>query len=377
MDLAGLMFTSGSKGIPKGIMLTHLNMITAAQSIISYIGNSPDDIILNVLPLSFDYGLYQVLMAFLFGGTVVIEPSFSFPVRILKLIEEEHITGFPVLPTICAILEKLHMFRENTYSGIRYITNTGAALPPTSIKSLMRSFPNARVFSMYGLSECKRVSYLPPEEIISRPLSVGKAMPNCEVWLEDEEGRRLPNGSIGELVVRGSNVARGYWRMPEETEKTFHPGPLPGERVLHSGDLFRTDGEGYLYFLGRKDDILKCRGQKVSPREIEDAALGIPGTLEAVAVGFPDDILGHAIRLYLVFEDGKEQTSEEIRIYLHSQLEDFKIPTVIEVCSELPRNNSGKTDRLILSAMAEKLVGNPSPWALNISMFTPTGKASA
>ncbi|MHB9029179.1 MAG: class I adenylate-forming enzyme family protein [Candidatus Latescibacterota bacterium] len=367
IDLASLIFTSGSRGAPKGIMLTHLNMISAAQSIISYIGNREDDIILDVLPLSFDYGLYQALMAFAFGGTVVIEPSFAYPVRILKLLEEEAVTGFPVLPTICALLEKLRLFRESRFPGIRYVTNTGAALPPGSIRALRRSFPEARIFSMYGLSECKRVSYLPPGEIDARPLSVGKAMPNCEIWLEDESGSRLPNGAAGELMVRGANVALGYWRMPEETEAAFRPGSLPGERVLHTGDLFRTDDEGYLYFLGRKDDMLKCRGQKVYPREIEDAALGMPGILEAVAVGFPDDILGHAIRLYLVFEDGMARKSDEIKKYLISRLEDYKVPGMIDVCSELPRNTSGKADRLVLKNTAEQLKEAPSPWALQES----------
>ena len=364
IDLASLIFTSGSQGIPKGIMLTHHNMVSAARSIVSYIGNRKDDIILDVLPLSFDYGLYQVLMTFLFGGEVVIEPSLAYPVRILKLLEDEHVTGFPVLPTICAILEKLRIFRESTFPHVRYITNTGAALPITAINQLMRSFPNARIFSMYGLSECKRVSYLPPEEIISRPHSVGKAIPNCEIWLEDENGNRLVNGSTGELVIRGSNVALGYWRMPEETARTFQPGQLPGERKLRSGDLFRTDLDGYLYFIGRKDDMLKCGGQKIAPREIEDAALGMTGVLEAIAVGFPDEILGHAIRLYLVFKEGCEQPPDMVKKYLQSQLETFKVPKVIDVCSELPRNSSGKADRLVLSEMAIQLMENSSPWAL-------------
>ncbi len=376
LDLASLIFTSGSKGSPKGIMLTHLNMVAAARSISRYIGNTPDDVILNVLPLSFDYGLYQVLMAFLFGGTVVLEPSFAYPVRILQLIQNEGITGFPVLPTVCAILERLQIFREGSFPGVRYVTNTGAALPPVSIQALRRSFPNAKVFSMYGLSECKRVSYLPPEEIDTRPLSVGKAMPNCEVWLVDEKGLRLPDGSTGELVVRGSNVALGYWRMPEETIRTFRPGSLPGERTLYTGDIFRTDEDGYLYFLGRRDDMLKCRGQKVSPREIEDAVLRLPGVLEAVAVGYPDPVLGHAIRLYLVSEEGLERSSDEIRKYLQSQLEDFKVPKVIEICRELPRNSSGKADRLMLSGAAEKLMETASPWAVPPTTPTATGKAS-
>src|SRR6185436_7650621 len=174
------------------------------------------------------------------------------------------------------------------------------------IGAIRRAFPQATLFSMYGLTECKRVSYLPPDQLDTRPMSVGRGMPNEEVWLIDEEGRRLPNGSVGELVVRGSNVMRGYWRKPAETAERLKPGALPGEMYLHTGDIFRTDSEGYLYFVGRRDDIIKSRGEKVSPREVENVLYGLEGVLEAAVIGVPDEVLGQAIKAFVVLKSGHQ-----------------------------------------------------------------------
>ncbi len=286
IDLASLIYTSGSTGLPKGVMLTHLNMVSAANSITEYLGNTPDDIILDVLPLSFDYGLYQVLMSFKFGGTVVLERTFVYPYRVIDLILKERVTGFPIVPTIAAILLKLKNLDKHNFSGLRYITNTAQALPPRYIFELKKIFPGAKVFSMYGLTECKRVSYLPPEELMIRPTSVGKAIPNTEVYLVDKEGNRVTKPEeIGELVVRGANVMAGYWNLPEETERALRPGPIPGERLLYTGDLFKTDEEGFLYFIARKDDVIKVAGERVSPKEIENVLYELDDISEAAVIG--------------------------------------------------------------------------------------------
>ena len=295
IDLAALIYTSGSTGRPKGVMLTHLNIVSAATSITSYLESRSDDIILSVLPLSFDYGLYQVLMSVKIGGTVILERSFTYPYRVIELLEQEHVTGFPIVPTISAVLLQLDI-SAHLFPTLRYITNTAAALPTGHIRQLRDLFPHVKIFSMYGLTECKRVSYLPPGEIDIRPGSVGRGMPNEEVYIVDDAGRRVPAGTVGELVVRGSNVMKGYWELPEETDRMLKPGPLPGERVLHTGDLFRTDDQGYLYFVGRKDDIIKTRGEKVSPREVEDVLHAMPGVAEAAVIGVPDELLGAAIK---------------------------------------------------------------------------------
>ncbi|MBN1443363.1 MAG: AMP-binding protein [Planctomycetes bacterium] len=348
IDLAALVYTSGSTGNPKGVMLTHLNMVSAATSITTYLENTPDDIILNVLPLSFDYGLYQVLMGFKVGATVVLERSFAYPGTVLNLIEEERITGFPILPTILAILFQMDLSRYD-FSSLRYVTNTGAALPTSHILKLRELFPAVKVYSMYGLTECKRVSYLPPDQIDRRPTSVGRGMPNEEVYVVDEGGRRVGPGVVGELVVRGSNVMKGYWGLPEESEKVLRPGPLPGEKVLYTGDLFRTDEEGYLYFLGRKDDIIKSRGEKVSPKEVENVLHQMDGVAEAAVVGIPDPVLGSAITAFIRPANGVTLTDQGVLRHCSDRLENFMVPKLVVFRPEFPRTSSGKVDKRALA----------------------------
>lgn len=340
LDLACLIYTSGSTGEPKGVMSDHGNIEFVSGSIIEYLQNTENDIVINVLPLSFDYGLYQLLMTFRFGGTLVLEESFAFPAEILRRMEQEQVTGFPGVPTMFAMLIPADLSRFNL-STLRYVTNTAAALPPSHIQELRRKFPGVRLYSMYGLTETKRTLYLPPEELDQRPGSVGIAIPGTETWLEDEEGRRLPPGQIGELVVRGRHVMRGYWEDPEATAERFASGPLPGERTCRTGDLFRTDEEGFFYFVGRKDDILKCRGEKVAPKEIENVLYGIEGIVEAAVVGVPDPILGQAIKAFLVVR-GRQLTQAEVRAHCQAHLEDFMVPKYIEFCEHLPKTSSGK-----------------------------------
>ena len=268
VDLATLIYTSGSTGEPKGVMSTHHNMISAARSIIQYVGNEEEDIIINVLPLSFDYGLYQVIMAFMFGGTVVLERSFLYLYSILERIGKEKVTGFPIVPTVVAMLLEVRDLKQYDFSSLRYMTNTGAALPVKHIHRLRTLFPQVRMISMFGLTECKRVCYLPPEELDRRPSSVGKAMPNCEVYVIDEEGNEVPPNQTGELIIRGSNVMQGYWSDPVLTAKTYKDGRYPGDRKLYSGDYFHQDEEGFLYFEGRKDDMIKSRGERISAKEV-------------------------------------------------------------------------------------------------------------
>ena len=203
--------------------------------------------------------------------TVVLEKAFGYPYTVIEKMIKEKVTGSPGIPTVFAILLKLKDLKKYDFSRLRYITSTGAILPMDHIKKLNEIFPHVRIYSMYGLTECKRVSYLPPEEIDKRPDSVGKAMPNTEVYLVDDKGEEIKEvRKSGELVVRGSNVMKGYWNLPLDTEKALRPGHYPGEKVLFTGDLFEKDEEGYLYFLSRKDDIIKTSGHMVSPKEVEN-----------------------------------------------------------------------------------------------------------
>jgi amino acid adenylation domain-containing protein len=347
VDLASVMYTSGSTGIPKGVMLTHQNMVTSSTTLTSYFENTPDDVILNALPLSFNYGLYHVLMAAQFGGTLVIERSFAYPESVLNNMAAEGVTAFPIVPTMLAILLETDLERHDL-SRLRYITNTGAALPPEHIDRLGLLLPHVTLHSMYGLTECKRVCALPPEELDRRPDSVGIPLPNQEICLVDEVGRPVPRGGVGQLVVRGSNVMRGYWRMPEETDRVLRPGPIQGERVFYTGDLFRQDGDGFLYFVGRVDDVIKSRGEKVSPREVENALLNHPAVAEAAVIGVPDELLGRAVKAFVVLKPGTDATARELKRHCTGQLEDYMVPQIIEFRDHLERTDHGKIDKRLL-----------------------------
>jgi amino acid adenylation domain-containing protein len=342
VDLASIIYTSGSTGEPKGVMLTHRNMLAAATSITTYLENVEDDVILGVLPLSFDYGLYQMIMAFRMGARLVLERSFAYPTQVLRLVVDEGVTGFPGVPTIFALLAEMKSLKEYDLSKIRYVTNTAAALPVKHIRALQGIFPGAKIFSMYGLTECKRCTYLPPEDLDRKPTSVGIAIPNTELWLVGEDDRRLGPGQIGQLVIRGATVMKGYWNKPGPTAERLRPGPLPGEMVLYTGDYCRLDEEGYLYFVGRMDSILKVRGEKVAPKEIEMVLSDVPGVKESAVIGVPDEILGEAPKAFVVLEKGAQLTEKELRRACQERLEPFMVPRQIEIVADLPRTTTGK-----------------------------------
>lgn len=347
LDLACLIYTSGTTGEPKGVMSDHSNVEFATSSIIQYLRNVDTDVVINVLPLSFDYGLYQLLMTFRFGGKLVLEQGFAYPAAILNRIAQEQVTGFPGVPTLFAMILQLDLSLFDL-SSLRYITNTAASLPPSHIQELRRKFPDVTLYSMYGLTETKRTLYLPPELLDSKPGSVGIAIPGTEVWLEDPEGRRLGPDTPGELVVRGRHVMRGYWEAPEATAERFKPGPLPAERVCHTGDLFRMDTDGCMTFVGRRDDIIKSRGEKVSPKEIENVLYSLKGVLEAAVIGVPDPLLGQAVKAFVVVSD-KVVGEAQISAHCHAHLEDFMMPKYIEFRDSLPKTSSGKISKKGLS----------------------------
>ena len=341
-DLATIIYTSGSTGRPKGVMLTHRNMLTAAASISSVLQLQHDEVIFSVLPLAFNYGLYQMIMAFREGARLILERSFTFPAHTLNLMRQEGATGFPGVPTMFALLAQLPSLQGGACPSLRFVTNTAANLPRKHIDMLQRVFASARIYSMYGLTECKRCTYLPAEDIDRKPDSVGIAIPNTEVWLVDDSGQRLGPDQTGELVVRGGTVMKGYWNKPEESAKHLKPGPLPGEWVLHTGDQCRMDADGYVYFLGRMDDIIKSRGEKVAPREVENALMNIHGVREAAVVGVADDILGQSIKAFVVLDPGKDITHQELLAECRQRLESYMVPHNIEFRDELPRTETGK-----------------------------------
>jgi amino acid adenylation domain-containing protein len=342
IDLAAIVYTSGSTGDPKGVMLTHRNMLTAATSITTYLENVEDDVILGALPLAFDYGLYQMIMAFKTGARLVLERSFAYPADVLAVVVDEGVTGFPGVPTMFAVLAEMRSLASYDLSRVRYVTNTAAALGAKHIATIRVMFPRARVYSMYGLTECKRCTYLPPEDLDRKPDSVGIAIPNTELWIVDEEDRRVGPGVVGQLVIRGATVMRGYWEKLEATARKLRPGPLPGEWVLYTGDLCKLDEDGYLYFVARMDDVIKSRGEKVAPKEVESAILGIAGVKETAVIGVPDEILGQAVKAFVVLERGATLSVREIIRECQARLEPLMVPKYVEMADDLPKTSTGK-----------------------------------
>lgn len=345
-DLATVIFTSGSTGDPKGVMLTHGMIVNTTWSISTYLENVESDRILSLLPLAFDYGFYNVHTAFRLGATAVVEKGFAFPWPICQRIMDEKITGLPFVPTIWAMLLALKEVDKVDWSLIRYVSNTAAALPPAHIQRIRGLMPQAKIFSMYGQTECTRTLYMPPEDIDRKPGSVGGAIPNEEVWLEDESGKPVTKaGEFGELVVRGAGIMRGYWEDPDATAKWLQLGKYRDEVVLRSQDLFTMDEDGYLYFVSRRDDMIKVGGQKVSPREVESVLHTIEGIAEAAVIGLPDPMLGQIVKAAVVRKEGSVITEAEVRREAGKQLEDFMVPKLVEFVPELPKTTTGKVKK--------------------------------
>jgi len=350
-ELCALIYTSGSTGTPKGVALSHRNIVAAASSILQYLGIARDDTVLNLLPLSSDYGLYNVLMPLWRGARVVVDRPFLQPHQLLAPLAREVVTGLPLTPTIVAILRRFPQLELDEPRRVRWISSTGQALSPACSRWLQATFPAARIFSMYGVTECKRVSYLPPEELAHRPTSVGKAIPGTAVRLVDDDGREVREpGAVGELVVRGPHVMQGYWNQPEATARVLREGPAEDDRELRTGDLFVTDEQGFLYFCGRRDDLVKSGGHRISPRQVEAVVSELEDVCEAAAIAVPHEVLGHALWLAVVLRRDSALTAEQIREHCERQLERYLVPRGIELRSSLPRTAVGKIDRLALAA---------------------------
>ena len=347
-DLAALIYTSGSTGFPKGVMMTHQAMVFTSWSLVEYLRLTEEDRIMLVLPLAFDYGLYQLFMAVTIGGTIIIENSFNFPPEIFRQIELYKPTVFPGVPSIYAIMVSMYKRSGITFPGINKITNTAAALPNETIAYLKRIFPNALIFKMYGLTECKRVCYLEPELLDIKTGSVGKAIPGTEVFLLSSEGEPVDTGKPGTLHVRGPHVMAGYWNNKELTDKMLKSGPIPGERMLCAQDLFKMDEDGFLYFLGRSDDIIKTRGEKVSPVEVENVIYKIEGVKEVAVLGIPDEVLGESIIAFVTMYNEEQFNEKEIRRECMSKLESFMVPQRIIFVKEMPKSSNGKINKLEL-----------------------------
>jgi long-chain acyl-CoA synthetase len=339
-DLAALIYTSGTTGRSKGVMATHGGLVFSTGSIAEYLRLDASDRILSILPLAFSYGLSQLLLSAKLGATLLLERSFTYPARTMQRIRDERATVLPAVPTVFATM--LGMAHDGAYESVRCLTNAAAGLPPALHTGLRELFPEAALYRMYGQTECVRVCYLEPELVDQKPTSVGRAIPGTEVLVLDEHLRPVGPGEIGVLHVRGPHVMLGYWRAPELTAGALRDGRYLGERMLCTGDYFTTDEDGFLYFVDRSDDIIKSRGEKVSSVEVENALYEIAGVRQAAVIGVPDELLGHAVRAYVVLDEGCELVPRDIIRESRARLEGFMVPREVVLVDELPQTESGK-----------------------------------
>lgn len=340
-DIASIIYTSGSTGTPKGVTMTHRNMLFAANSIRDYLGMNEEDVILNCLPLSFDYGLYQVILTVLSGGTLVLEPSFIYLHNILKKIEKHRVTGWPVVPAMLEMLFKMDL-NKYSLSSVRFITNTAQAIPVESIGRFRNLFPDIRIFSMYGLTECKRATYLDPVKIDIKPDSVGKAIPGTEVFLLNDDLELIDEpGKKGVLAIRGPHVMVGYWKDEEETKRKIMVHEELG-RVLISEDIFQMDNDGDLYFKGREDDMVKIGGEKASPFEVESVINEVPGVKDSIVFPVKDVIMGNRFHCLV---NSENVSAREIEQHCKRSLERYLVPKNIRFVEGFPLLPNGKKDR--------------------------------
>ena len=359
-DMVAILYTSGSTGRPKGVVLSHRNMVAGAKSVASYLGNGPQDTLLAALPLSFDAGFSQLTTAFHSGARVVLL-NYLMPRDVLKAMEREKVTGLTAVPPLYIQLSQLD-WPGAAGEHLRYFANTGGRMPRETLYALRQRVPSAKPFLMYGLTEAFRSTYLPPEEVDRRPDSIGKAIPNAEILVLREDGTECDPDEPGELVHRGALVGQGYWNDAEKTAERYKllPSGLGGreaglqlpEYAVFSGDTVRRDTEGFLYFVGRRDEMMKTSGYRVSPTEVEEVLYATQLVGECVAFGVDHPTLGQAIQVIATAPDGSSAVDVAALLAVCRQnLPAFMVPTGVEgIAAPLPRNPNGKIDRKLLSA---------------------------
>lgn len=349
-DLAAILYTSGSTGQPKGVVLSHTNIVAGAQKVSEYLKITRDDRILSILTFSFDYGLNQLTSAFLHGAQIVLL-EYLFPQDILRAVSHYDITGLPAVSTTWLQLLQLQWDSYEGLSNLRYVSNTGGAIPENYVRELCKRLPDTEIYLMYGLTEAFRSTYLDPSLVEQYPDSIGKAIPGEEIMVLDEKDRPVGPGETGELVHRGILVAKGYWNDPEKTAERFKPNPLQPkevqlkEIVVYSGDTVRIDDDGFLFFIGRKDEMIKTAGNRVSPTEVEEVIYASNKFSAVIVMGIPHEIYGQAIKAILVPKSGVEMSAEDLQLYCREHLAPYMIPHSVEYRKELPITANGKLDR--------------------------------
>ena len=362
-DLAAIFYTSGSTGKPKGVVLTHHNMRIGAESVAQYQNNTEQDRILAVLPFSFDYGFSQITTALASGATVILL-DYLLPNDVIKTLERTKATGLAGVPPLWMQITKL-AWPDSIKNHLRYITNSGGAMPQSTLAILQDKLPNTDIYLMYGLTEAFRSTYLPPDQVNYRPTSMGKAIPNAEIFVINANNEECKPGEEGELVHRGPLVAQGYWNDPAKTSERYKPLPASltdgrtvTELAVWSGDSVKKDEEGYLYFVSRTDEMIKTSGYRVSPTEVEESLLQLDNISEVVAMGIPHSELGQAIVVVVTSNSKSEELAKEITTSLKKQLPVYMLPQKIFIRDKLPRNANGKFDRKQLYIEFENTFSN-------------------
>jgi acyl-CoA ligase (AMP-forming) (exosortase A-associated) len=349
VDMAAILYTSGSTGKPKGVVLSHRNLLAGGESVSRYLGNDADDVILAALPLSFDAGCSQLTTAFTVGAHVVLV-NYLLAGDIVRLCAKHRVTGLTCVPPLWIQLADQE-WPADAIAGLRYFANTGGRMPRATLERLRAIFPDAKPYLMYGLTEAFRSTYLDPAEVDRRPDSIGKAIPNAEILVVRSDGSLCDAGEEGELVHRGALVAMGYWNDPERTAERFKPAPgrdgaIPTEEIaVWSGDVVVRDEQGFLYFVGRRDEMIKTSGYRVSPTEIEEVAYGTGMVRDAVALGIDDPRLGQRILLAVSPANGRDFERDLLLSALKQQLPLYMVPKEIVVRPALPRSPNDKFDR--------------------------------
>jgi acyl-CoA ligase (AMP-forming) (exosortase A-associated) len=349
-DLAAILYTSGSTGKPKGVMLSHGQVMAGSSIVSTYLEITAADRILAVLPFSFDAGMNQLMTAWQQGATLVLI-NFVFAREVVRILIDERVSGLAGVPTFWTLMaQSTSSLHKQPLPHLRYITNTGGAMPQTVLATLRRVLPTTKVYLMYGLTEAFRSTYLPFEELDRRPTSMGKAIPDTEILVVNEAGERCNPGEVGELVHRGPTVSMGYWGQPELTARVLRPHPfLPpqvgdAERVCYSGDYVKMDEDGFLYFVGRRDTMIKCSGFRISPTEVEEV-LFKSGLIQAAAViGVPDEVLGQSIKAFVVAREDEALDVERLREFCAGNMPRHMVPKAIEALVAMPKTTSGKVD---------------------------------
>jgi acyl-CoA synthetase (AMP-forming)/AMP-acid ligase II len=343
IDLAAIIYTSGSTGAPRGVMLSHLNLAANADSIVQYLRLRNADRVMVVLPFHYVYGLSLLTTHVAVGGSLALDNRFAFPNAILKSMQRFDATGFAGVPSTFALLLHRSTIRGMTFPALRYVTQAGGPMPPALLDEWLRVLPHVPFFTMYGATEASaRLAYLDPADLPARRGSIGKAIPNVELTVVTDDGRLAAAGEVGEIVARGANIMMGYWNCPDETRAVMCP------YGFRTGDLARADDDGYLYVVGRRQEMLKVGAERVGTKEIEDVLHEHPTVHEAAVIGAPHDLLGEVPVAFVAPRSGVSAPPEELMAFCRDRLADHKVPVRVVVQSELPKSAAGKIDKRAL-----------------------------